>query len=72
MKPELKDLAIIICVNIFGFGLWYFAKYHLNFDDIQVSPILFVLVLGILAMGGAIVSIAFKLFEAYKARVEGN
>lgn len=34
MKPELKDLVIIIGMNIFGFGLWYFAKYHLNFDDI--------------------------------------
>ena len=59
-------------MNIFGFGLWYFAKYHLNFNAIQVSPILFILALGILAMGGAIVGIAFKLFEAYKAHVEGK
>ena len=72
MKPELNDLGILVCMNIFGFGLWYFAKYHLNFDAIQVSPILFILALGILAMGGAIVGIAFKLFEAYKAHVEGK
>lgn len=72
MKPELNDLGILVCMNIFGFGLWYFAKYHLNFDAIQVSPILFVLALGILAMGGTIVGIVFKLFEAYKARVEGK
>ena len=72
MKPELKDLGILVCMNIFGFGLWYFAKYYLNFDAIQVSPIIFILALGILAMGGAIISIAFKLFEAYKAHVEGK
>lgn len=72
MKPELKDLGILVGMNIFGFGLWYFSKYHLNFDAIQVSPILFILALGILAMGGAIVGIAFKLFEAYKAHVEGK
>ena len=72
MKPELNDLGILVCMNIFGFGLWYFAKYHLNFDAIQVSPILFILALGILAMGGAIISIVFKLFEAYKAHVEGK
>lgn len=72
MRSELNDLGILVCMNIFGFGLWYFAKYHLNFDAIQVSPILFILALGILAMGGAIVGIAFKLFEAYKAHVEGK
>lgn len=72
MRSELNDLGILVCMNIFGFGLWYFAKYHLNFNAIQVSPILFILALGILAMGGAIVGIAFKLFEAYKAHVEGK
>ena len=72
MRSELNDLGILVCMNIFGFGLWYFAKYHLNFDAIQVSPIVFVIALGILAMGGTIVSIVFKLFEAYKAHVEGK
>ena len=72
MKSELKDLGVLVCINIFVYGLWYFAKYHLKFDSIQLSPIVGLLFLGIIAMGGAIVGIAFKLFEAYKAHVEGK
>ncbi len=72
MKSELKDLGVLVCINIFVYGLWYFAKYHLKFDIIQLSPIVGLLFLGIIAMGGTVIIIVFKLFEAYKARVEGK
>lgn len=72
MKSELKDLGVLVCINIFVYGLWYFAKYHLNFDSIQLFPMVGLLFLGIIAMGGTVVLILFKLFEAYKARVEGK
>lgn len=65
MKSELKDFGILSFMIIFGFGLWYFAKYHLNFDYIQLSPIVFILALGILAMIGVVVSIIIKIYEKY-------
>ena len=68
MKTEFKDILVIVCIISFGFGLLYFAKYHLKFDAIQLSPIVFVLALGILALGGAIFSMILKYFELLKEK----
>ena len=72
IKIELKDLIFLFGMNLFGFGLWYFAKYHLNFDVIQLFPITFILAMGILAIGGVIWSISFRAFELYKTRIEDD
>lgn len=68
MKSEFKDILVIVCIISFGFGLLYFAKYHLKFDTIQLSPIIFVLALGILSLGGAIFSMILKYFELLKEK----
>lgn len=72
MKEELKDLAILSFINIMMFGLWYFTKYHLNFDYIQTFPIEFILMLGILSLGGVLYSISYNIFEYYKSTKYGG